>query len=63
MQPEKLAATLNALATALDGRGTRIGQNIVLVDSYFTELNRKRPPSGLLPQHARSRPEHGTSPT
>ena len=43
VQPEKLAATLNALATALDGRGTRIGQNIVLVDSYFTELNKEMP--------------------
>ena len=43
VQPEKLAATLNALATALDGRGTRIGENIVLVDSYFTELNKEMP--------------------
>ncbi|WP_377640599.1 MCE family protein [Oryzobacter terrae] len=43
VQPEKLAATLNALATALDGRGTRIGENIVLVDSYFTEINKEMP--------------------
>ncbi len=43
VKPEKLAATLNALATALDGRGTRIGQNIVLVDSYFTEINKEMP--------------------
>lgn len=39
VQPEKLAATLNALATTLDGRGTRLGQNLVLVDRYFKELN------------------------
>ncbi len=39
VQPEKLAATLNALATTFDGRGTRLGQNLVLVDRYFTELN------------------------
>ena len=39
VQPEKLAATLNALATTLDGRGTRLGQNLVLVDRYFRELN------------------------
>ena len=39
MQPEKLAATLNALATALDGRGTKLGQTLVLVDRYFTGLN------------------------
>lgn len=39
VQPEKLSATLNALATTLDGRGTRLGQNLVLVDRYFRELN------------------------
>ena len=35
VQPEKLAMTLNALASALEGRGTRLGENLVLVDSYF----------------------------
>jgi virulence factor Mce-like protein len=39
VQPEKLSATLNALATTLDGRGTRLGQNLVLADRYFRELN------------------------
>jgi virulence factor Mce-like protein len=43
VHPDKLAATLNALATALDGRGTRLGQNLVLVDSYFKALNPKMP--------------------
>ena len=43
VQPEKLAATLNALATTLDGRGTRLGQNLVLVDRYFKELNPHMP--------------------
>jgi phospholipid/cholesterol/gamma-HCH transport system substrate-binding protein len=43
VQPEKLSATLNALATALEGRGTRLGQNLVLVDSYFKEINPKLP--------------------
>ncbi|QGN58238.1 MCE family protein [Nostocoides sp. HKS02] len=43
VRPEKLAATLNALASALDGRGTRLGQNLVLVDSYFKALNPKMP--------------------
>lgn len=43
VQPEKLAATLNALASALDGRGTRLGQNLVLVDSYFKQINPKLP--------------------
>ena len=43
VKPEKLAATLNALATTLDGRGQQIGDNLVLVDSYFTRLNPELP--------------------
>ncbi|QGN59597.1 MCE family protein [Nostocoides sp. HKS02] len=43
VRPEKLAATLDALASALDGRGTRLGQSLVLVDSYFKALNPKMP--------------------
>jgi phospholipid/cholesterol/gamma-HCH transport system substrate-binding protein len=43
VRPEKLSATLNALASALEGRGTRLGQNLVLVDSYFKALNPKMP--------------------
>jgi phospholipid/cholesterol/gamma-HCH transport system substrate-binding protein len=43
VRPEKLSATLNALASALEGRGTRLGQNLVLVDEYFTQLNPKLP--------------------
>ncbi|MFC7489780.1 MULTISPECIES: MCE family protein [unclassified Knoellia] len=39
IEPAKLSATLNALATALDGRGTALGKNLVLVDDYFTQLN------------------------
>jgi len=39
IQPEKLNATLNAFATALEGRGERIGENLELVDGYFTEFN------------------------
>ncbi|GAA2737129.1 MCE family protein [Pedococcus aerophilus] len=43
VEPAKLSATLNALASALEGRGTRLGQNLVLVDSYFKEINPKVP--------------------
>ena len=43
VQPGKLAATLNALASALEGRGQRLGQNLVLVDDYFAQLNPKLP--------------------
>jgi virulence factor Mce-like protein len=39
VQPAKLNATLNALATALEGRGERLGENLELVDGYFTDLN------------------------
>jgi virulence factor Mce-like protein len=39
INPAKLNATLNALATALEGRGERLGENLELVDGYFTELN------------------------
>ena len=35
VQPEKLSMTLNALASALEGRGTQLGNNLVLVDTYF----------------------------
>jgi virulence factor Mce-like protein len=43
VRPEKLSATLNALATALEGRGTRLGENLVLVDEYFAALNPRMP--------------------
>lgn len=43
VQPEKLATTLNALASALEGRGTRLGENLVLVDNYFKQLNPTMP--------------------
>src|SRR6476661_6071391 len=43
VRPEKLSVTLNALASALEGRGTRLGQNLVLVDDYFKALNPKMP--------------------
>jgi virulence factor Mce-like protein len=43
VKPEKLAATLNALATALEGRGTQLGDNLVLADKYFAAINPKMP--------------------
>ncbi|GAA4483327.1 MCE family protein [Actinoallomurus oryzae] len=39
VKPEKLNATLNALATALQGRGEEIGQTIDLADGYLRKLN------------------------
>ena len=43
VQPAKLAATLNALASALEGRGEQLGHNLVLVDDYFKQLNPELP--------------------
>lgn len=43
VQPEKLAATLNAVATALDGRGTQLGTTLVQLDRYLTKLNPQLP--------------------
>jgi phospholipid/cholesterol/gamma-HCH transport system substrate-binding protein len=43
VQPGRLAATLNALASALEGRGQQLGDNLVLVDNYFRQLNPKLP--------------------
>jgi virulence factor Mce-like protein len=43
VKPEKLSATLNALATALEGRGTQLGDNLVLADKYFAALNPAMP--------------------
>lgn len=39
IEPAKLNATLNAMATALEGRGDRLGGNLVRLNDYLTELN------------------------
>lgn len=43
IRPDKLATTLGALATALEGRGDRLGENLVALDGYLRELNREMP--------------------
>ncbi len=43
VRPEKLSMTLNALASALEGRGTQLGKNLVLVDDYFKAINPELP--------------------
>jgi phospholipid/cholesterol/gamma-HCH transport system substrate-binding protein len=43
VQPQKLAATLNAVATALDGRGEELGDTLVQLDRYLTKLNPQLP--------------------
>ncbi len=43
IQPAKLNATLDAFATALEGRGDELGENLELVNQYFGALNPKLP--------------------
>ncbi|MET8677264.1 MCE family protein [Streptomyces sp. NPDC004647] len=43
VQPGKLNATLSAWSTALEGRGDKIGDNLVRLDSYLRKLNPHMP--------------------
>ena len=43
VQPEKLATTLTAIATALEGRGERIGDTMANTASYLEEFNPNLP--------------------
>jgi virulence factor Mce-like protein len=43
VQPGKLNATLSAFSTALEGRGDRIGDNLVRVEDYLRRLNPHMP--------------------
>ncbi|RJQ69447.1 MCE family protein [Pseudonocardiaceae bacterium YIM PH 21723] len=43
VKPEKLAATLGAMATALDGQGKTFGQTLVSLDKYLGEFNKSIP--------------------
>lgn len=43
IKPAKLNATLSAFSTALEGRGDRLGNNLELVNQYFTRLNPELP--------------------
>jgi phospholipid/cholesterol/gamma-HCH transport system substrate-binding protein len=39
VEPVQLSYTLNALSTALEGRGERLGSNVVRLDKYLKQLN------------------------
>lgn len=39
VQPSELNKTLNALATALEGRGEEIGKNLEILDGYLKRMN------------------------
>ncbi len=43
VQPAEINMTLNAMATALEGRGEQIGENLETVDSYLKRINPQIP--------------------
>jgi phospholipid/cholesterol/gamma-HCH transport system substrate-binding protein len=43
VQPAQLNYTLTALATALEGRGEKLGENFVVLDDYLKRMNPKIP--------------------
>ncbi|WP_030483059.1 MCE family protein [Nocardioides aequoreus] len=43
IQPAELNYTLNALATALEGRGDKLGETLVTLDAYLRKLNPEVP--------------------
>lgn len=43
VQPAELNYTLNAMATALEGRGERIGENLEILDGYLKRMNPEIP--------------------
>lgn len=43
MKPDKLAATLGGLATALDGRGEQLGRDLEAMRDYLAALNEQMP--------------------
>jgi phospholipid/cholesterol/gamma-HCH transport system substrate-binding protein len=43
VQPDKLAATLGALAYGLEGRGDKLGANLSTLDTYLAALNQSMP--------------------
>ncbi|MEQ4305138.1 MCE family protein [Plantactinospora sp. B6F1] len=43
IRPDRLASTLAALATALEGRGEQLGRTLETLDGYLGELNRELP--------------------
>jgi phospholipid/cholesterol/gamma-HCH transport system substrate-binding protein len=43
LKPAQLSLTLNAVSSALRGRGERLGRNFALTDDYFRQLNPEIP--------------------
>ncbi|MBM7442543.1 MCE family protein [Streptomyces sp. HB132] len=43
VKPEKLAATLNAVSQALEGRGDKLGETLVALDAHLKEFNPQLP--------------------
>ena len=43
MQPAKINMTLNAIATALEGRGEQLGETLETFDAYLKRINPQIP--------------------
>jgi phospholipid/cholesterol/gamma-HCH transport system substrate-binding protein len=43
LEPQQVSTTLNALSSALRGRGDRIGENLVLTRDYLAQINPELP--------------------
>lgn len=43
VQPGKLATTLNAVSTSLEGRGDQLGEHLEILDKYLKAINPKMP--------------------
>jgi virulence factor Mce-like protein len=43
VSPEKLNSTLTAIATALEGRGDKLGDNLARLDDYLRQINQHLP--------------------
>lgn len=46
LKPQEVSTTLNALSTALRGRGNQLGENLELVDKYLEGINPEIPALG-----------------
>jgi phospholipid/cholesterol/gamma-HCH transport system substrate-binding protein len=46
LKPQQLSVTLNALSSALRGRGDQLGENLEIVDTYLQEFNPELPRLG-----------------
>ena len=56
VQPAELNYTLNAIATALEGRGDKLGESLVTLDAYLERLNPQIPAADRGPRLSETSP-------